>query len=352
MTALATRLLSISLLAAVLAIPGAVLVSASNGPRVFTGSTGFLIVHRVGDGVYYVTMNQSTFKRVGNALVLEFNSEEEWLRFRCRTLPWIPVLRDLGLNISKCAQAGLESLAYGEGNVTAGQPVEDPIGGLMREAGVPYYRALVARVVGTNTTLLVIRVPGGYGPEASSVAAKAKSVLEEKLGVNVDAVVVVETLWPPRPDAEAHARSLAARLGPALEAAWSAWRSHAGRVPAGAAVVAYSSGDPIFYLAIKVSKSRMEALKTSLGDVVGWLENVTGAREPMVVVVFDEEGGISPLPLKPSHGLSLLVVGAVVVSFAIILGIAALARGGFNLRSASRGGGGATRSQHLGRPRG
>jgi hypothetical protein len=314
------------LLAVVLAAPEIILGNASAGLGTSVDSTGFLVVHKIGEGVYYVTVNMSVFKRVGSALVMEFKDEEEWLQFRCKTLPWMPVLQDLGLKVHNCSQAGLKPLACGEGNVTAGQPVEDPIRGLMEEAGVPYYRALIARVASTNTTLLVIRVPKGRGPGAASVAADARSTLEDKLGVGIDAVVVVETLWPPRVDAEAHARSVGARLGPALEVAWSAWRSHAGRVPPGAAVVAYSSGDPMLYLTIKVSKPRMQALKVSLDDVVEWVENVTGNRESLVVIMFDEEGSAAPLPLKPSHERGMPgLAWAAIVSSATAVGIAVLA---------------------------
>lgn len=287
----------------------------------YVGSSGYLRVYRAGDDVYYAVVDESFFTGLDGFLLKRYGSEDSWASVRCSSAPWrLVLLEEAGFEAGGCGDVSVRGVLGPEGEVELSRSVE----GLLREAGVSYAWATLKLHPETGLVILAIYTPRGEGAEALSLAGEARRVAEGIAGVRVDAVIVVETLWPPaasRDEAEAPFR----KLLEAIEEPWRLWRESEGRQGGPAAAIRSVTTDPVLYLTVDVEAPRMERLGVTLEDLLSWLRGAVGPGVTVVVEVHEYEPDIGPGPSGDGGPTwTLVAAGIALATLAVLASVAAL----------------------------
>ena len=300
------------------------------------GSSGYVSVYRVSEGIYYVVVDESFFKRLEGFLVKNYSGEDEWLAVKCSSAPWrLVLLEEAGFRAERCDDVGVTSVLGPREEARLSGTIET----LLKRAGVSYSWAALKKHPETGLIMQVSYTPRGEALKALDLVGKARRVAEEDAGIKVDAVVVVETLWPPT-SSRGEAEEPLKRLLKAVEEPWRVWKESGGVSGGPAAAIRSIGVDPLLYITVGVEAPRMEKLGASLGDLLSWLRSTVGPGVTPVVEIYEYEVGVRPDPGDTASSVPGAVAVAVIaaaVASAIIMFLKAksfiVRRGyGFNVR--------------------
>lgn len=309
------RLLGLTLMLALTALAP----SGVAGGLEYVGSSGYVSVYEVSEGIYYVVVDEGFFKRLEGFLVKSYSSEDEWLAVKCSSAPWrLVLLEEAGFRAESCDDVGVTSVLGPREEARLSDAIET----LLRRAGVSYSWTALKKHPETGLIMLIIYTPRGEALKALELAGKARRVAEDA-GVKVDVVVVVETLWPPMAS-HGEAEEPLKRLLKAVEGPWRVWKESRGASGGPAAAIRSIGVDPLLYITVGVEAPRMERLGVSLGDLLSWLRSTMGPGVTPVVEVYEYEVGVRPEPgdtasSVPRAAAVAIIVAALISTIAVIL---------------------------------